>query len=137
MREQHYFQGTALVLASVFGRTEQIRILLEREVNVSDRRNGRTSIIRIRDDVTNEVILTPLTAAILFGNEAAARLLMEAGETCDYTCLRYYDTLRVATNETVELIERLGNTGWEKLTEEQRKEIRVMAAYASRKNSGI
>ena len=88
----------------------------------------------IDDNPGNEVFLTPLTAAILFGNEAAARVLMEAGEICDYSLPLHFETLRAATNETVELIERLGNTGWEKLSDEQRKHVRSMAAYLSRNN---
>lgn len=126
-RKQHCFQGTALVLASIFGRTEQIKLLLEQRENAVGPENGRISVLCINDKPGNEVFLTPLTAAILFGNEKAARVLMEAGEICDYSCPLHFETLHAATNETVELIERLGNTGWEKLAEEQRKNVCGMA----------
>lgn len=123
-----YFRGTPLALAAALGRTEQVRLLLESGLEPDEAGRGDTSrvfvVFVMRSFMEKGVPVTPLLAAILFGQEETARLLLDAGAVCDFSRPAHLRVLRQGSAASLDLAARLPGVGFEKIPEQEVEALR-------------
>lgn len=106
------FRGTLLALAAALGRTEQVRLLLENGLCPDETGRGDVSRFFVRRNFLEDgVPVTPLLAAILFGQEETARLLLDAGAVCDFSHPAHLRVLRQGSAASLDLAARLPGVG--------------------------
>lgn len=128
--ERFFFRGTALTLAAALGRTEQVKLLLDAGVHPDEKGRGDPSrfFVRNSDFSENGFPVTPVLAAILFGQGETAKLLLDAGASCDFSRPEHLKVLTQGSAESLKLAERLPNVGFEKIPAETLDAMRVMTA---------
>lgn len=114
---QFQLMGTPLCLAAAMGQTAFVKLLLDTGLQPDEQ--GRGVVSAIARWGYSQRCLTPLMAAILFGQEETARLLLGAGAQCDFSKPEYQLLLRMGNEDAYELAARLPGVGFEKLTPEQ------------------
>lgn len=124
------FRGTPLALAAAMGRTEQVRLLLDRGFQPDEEGRGDVSRFFTRQSDFSETgfPVTPLLAAILFGQEETAKLLLERGAACDFSRPEHRTVLLKGSAESLRLAERLPNVGFEKIPDEELEAMRIMTS---------
>lgn len=122
-----YFRGTPLCLSAALGRMEQVRLLLEAgaDPDEADRGGASQFIIRRKDFSADITSVTPLLAAILFGEEETARLLLAHGAVCDFSRPAYRKVLQQGSAASLVLAESLPGVGFEKIPEEELEALRI------------
>jgi hypothetical protein len=135
---QAFFRGTPLALSAAMGRTEQVRLLLESGLDPNETGRGDLSRFCVRKHSFAEegVPLTPLLAAILFGQEETARLLLSAGAVCDFSRPAHLRVLRQGSAACLELAARLPGVGFEKIPEKTLRDLRL-AVFRERKRAAF
>jgi len=128
--EKFFFRGTPLTFAAALGRTEQVRLLLESGNHPDEAGRGDVSrfFVRASNFVELGVPVTPVLAAILFGQEGTARLLLEHGASCDFSRPEHLRVLLQGSAKTLELAGKLPNVGFEKIPAETLEAMRIMTA---------
>lgn len=128
--EKLFFRGTALTLAAAMGRTEQVQLLLAAGFHPDELGRGDVSRFYVRnpDYSENGFPVTPVLAAILFGQEETAKMLLDAGASCDFSRPEHLKVLMQGSFESLKLAERLPDVGFEKIPQEVRKAMRIMTA---------
>ena len=128
--DRFYFRGTPLTLAAALGREEQVRLLLDAGLHPDELGRGDCSrfFMKYPDYTEYSFSVTPFLAAILFGQEKIAGLLLERGATCDFSRPEYRNVLLYGSAESLALAEKLIDVGFEKIPQEELSAIRVMTA---------
>lgn len=128
--ERFFFCGTPLTLAAALGRTEQVKLLLESGIHPDEAGRGDRSrfFVRTSDFAEDGFPVTPVLAAILFGQEETARLLLDHGASCDFANLQHRKVLMQGSARTLQLAESLPNVGFEQIPAEAVKALRIMTA---------
>ena len=85
-------RGTPLCVAAAMGRTATVRFLLEERISPDEYGGGVASAVYRRWD-DDPCCVTPLMAAILFGQEETARLLLDAGAEPRFQSRKYQPLL--------------------------------------------
>jgi len=126
--ERFFFRGTPLALAAAMGRTEQVRLLLDSGLHPDEEGSGDVSRFFTRTSNFSEhgFPVTPVLAAILFGQEETAKLLLERGASCDFSRPEHRIVLLKGSAESLRLAERLSGVGFEKIPAEEREAMRIM-----------
>lgn len=142
-------EATPLCLAAAMGRTEQMRVLLERGAVVNELESScrsKMQLKRVGNEEAEEYsffplsgyrqqVVTPLLAAILMGEEETARLLLEHGAECDISRSYAWSLLECSTPKALALAERLPGIGYERVSAERvealRAEFRAQGAEAA------
>ena len=119
-------EGTPMTVAAALGKTEQIKILLKNGYDPNETGMGTLSLMCYHSTHLGRagVAVTPLLAAVLMGEEEAAKILLEAGarlELSEPACLRVL--MAAGSAAALELIAHLPGGGYEKLTGEERKAL--------------
>ena len=109
-------KGTPLCLAAAMGRTALVKLLLDAGISPNERGRGVVSAVRWRDGgavqfVSPVTLVTPVTAAILWGREETARLLLDAGAECDFSGPEFQQLLELGGEKPRALAARLFGTG--------------------------
>lgn len=127
---QFFFRGTPLALAAVMGRVEQVRLLLDSGIHPDEEGSGDVSRFFTRQSDFSEVSVpvTPVLAAILFGQEETARLLLERGASCDFSRPEHRAVLLKGSAESLRLAEKLPGTGFGKIPKAELEAMRIMTA---------
>lgn len=128
--ERFCFRGTPLTLAAAMGRTEQVKLLLDSGVRPDEEGRGDLSRFFTRQSNYNEdgFPVTPVLAAILFGQEKTAKLLLERGASCDFSCPEHRAVLLKGSAESLRLAESLSGTGFENIPAEELEAMRIMTS---------
>lgn len=126
--ERFWFRGTALTLAAAMGRTEQVKLLLDSHIHPDEEGRGDSSCFFTResDFSENRFAVTPVLAAILFGQEETAKLLLERGASCDFSRPEHRMVLMKGSAESLRLANRLPNAGFDKIPAEELEAMRIM-----------
>ena len=119
---QFYLIGTPLCLAAAMGQTDFLKLLLDSGLRPDER--GRGVVSAIARCGYSQRCLTPVVAAILFGQEETARLLLDAGAQCDFSKPEFQQLLRMGDENAFDLAARLSGVGFEKLTPERLEELK-------------
>ena len=101
----------ALVLAAATGQVEHLRILLNTGLDPDE--TGRGLVSSLRWFGNGLIPVTSVMAAIYYGEEEAARLLLDAGAVCDFSRPACRKLLEHGNARTLELAEKLPGTGFE------------------------
>ena len=116
--------GTPLCIAAATGQTEKVKLLLDAGIHPDELGKDVVSYCCYDEDVDedpdNPLFLTPVLAAILFGEEETARLMLNAGAVCDFSRPRHREILTYGDTQTYELAKRLPGVGLEKMPPEVR-----------------
>ena len=122
-----FFTGTPLTLAAALGRREQVELLLAAGVQPDEIGKGGISRFSARDRhcFDNHVAVTPVLAAILFGQEETARQLLAAGAVCDFSRRDHRNVLYFGSAESLALAERLPGTAFSAIPSAELEAIRV------------
>jgi len=128
--ERFFFRGSPLTLAAAMGRTEQLRLLLDSGVQPDEVGRGEISRFFVRQSNFSEsgFPVTPVLAAILFGQEEAAKLLLERGAVCDFSRPDHRRVLFAGSAETLALAERLPGVGFAAISAEELAGLRTVTA---------
>lgn len=124
------FCGTPLTLAAAMGRTEQVKLLLDSGVHPDEAGRGDGSRFFILQSDFSEagVSVTPVLAAILFGQKETAKLLLERGASCDFSRPEHRAVLLKGSAESLRLAENLSDVGFEYIPAEELDAMRIMTA---------
>lgn len=114
-------EGTPLCLAAATGRTNLVKLLLASGIHPDEQGCGMVSAVRQRGFPLQH--LTPVMAAILYGEEETARLLLDAGAECDFSRLEFQKILRLCNEEALALAVRLPDVGFEAIPPERLAEL--------------
>jgi len=106
-------EGTPLALAAAAGRTEAVRVLLNAGFDPDE--TGRGLLSSLRWFGTNAFPVTPVMAAIYYGEEETARLLLEAGAVCDFSKPLFRALLERGDAHTMETAKALPDTGFDRI----------------------
>lgn len=104
--------GSPLCLAAATGRTGLVRLLLDSGIHPDERGLGMVSYCEGRNLLHCGV--TPVMAAILYGREDTARMLLEAGAQCDFSRPEFHKLLKMGDEQTAALAARLPGTGFDR-----------------------
>ena len=128
--ERFWFHGTPLTLAAAMGRTEQVKLLLDSGIHPDEIGRGNVSRFFTRESNFIEVgtPVTPVLAAILFGQKETAKLLLERGASCDFACPEHLAVLMKGSAESLRLAETLPNVGFENISDEDLIGMRIMTS---------
>ena len=69
-----------------------------------------------------------MLAAILFGQEETAKLLLERGAYCDFRCLEHRAVLMKGSTESLQLAEKLSDVGFETIPKQELEALRIMTS---------
>lgn len=109
-------EGTPLTVAAATGRVEQVRFLLDSGLEPDE--TGRGVMSSLRWFGSGVIPVTPVMAAIYYGEEETAKLLLEAGAVCDFSRPHFRKLLERGDERTLELAEKLPNVGFESIPTE-------------------
>lgn len=108
--------GTPLALAAATGRTELVQMLLSAGIHPDEEGQGVISALRwFNSDV---VAVTPVMAAIYYGEEETALQLLNAGAVCDFSQPCFREILRRGDERTLETAKKLPNVNFESIPQE-------------------
>lgn len=96
--------GTPLCLAAATGRTGTVKLLLDSGIHPDELGRGECSILA---GYMRSIAVTPLMAALYYGEEETAKLLYERGAVCDTGGVCFSQLLMVGGQELLERTERL------------------------------
>lgn len=118
---------TPLCLSAALGRAEQVRLLLDAGVHPDEAGRGDVSrfYLERKDYSEDSLAVTPLLAAILFGQEKTARLLLERGAVCDFSRPACRKVLLWGSAATLALAEKLPGVGFGGIPREELEDLRV------------
>lgn len=110
-----YFCGSPLALAAALGRTEQVRLLLDSGCHPDELGRGDNSRFFLKPNGFDmeRAYVTPLLAAILFGQEETARLLISRGASCDFSRPDHRKVLSWGSAESLALAASLPEVNFE------------------------
>lgn len=117
--EKLFFHGTALTLAAALGRTEQVRFLLESGVTPDEEGRGDLSCFYKIDSSETVFGVTPVLAAILFGEGDTAKLLLESGAVCDFSIEAHRKVLYQGSIATLKLAASLPDVNFESIPRDE------------------
>jgi len=120
-------EGTPMTVAAALGKTEQVKILLNAGYDPNEIGRGVFSILYYHADRRGRagVAVSPVLAALLFGEEETAKLLLNEGAKLDVSEPGCFRTLMAVGNTAaLELAAHLPGIGYEKLTEENLEALR-------------
>lgn len=109
-------EGTPLALAAATGRTDLVRFFLNSGLDPDE--TGRGCISTLRWFGNDALHVTPIMAAIYYGEEETAKLLLEAGAACDFSKPLFRKLLERGNEQTRELAAKLPNVNFESITPE-------------------
>lgn len=115
-------EGTPLVVAAALGRTELVKLLLDAGVDPDERGYGTVSALKWFGQFN--IPLTAVMAAIYYGEEETARLLIERGAACDLTAPAFRTVLARGDEKTLEVASRIPGIGFEQLDAQFLENIR-------------
>ena len=124
------FRGTPLCLSAALGRTEQVRLLLDAGVHPDEVGRGDDSrfYMRRKDYSEDSLAVTPLLAAILFGQEETARVLLERGAACDFSRFACRKALLWGSAASLALAESLPGVGFQSIPEEELEALHIQTS---------
>ena len=128
--ERFFFRGTPLTLSAAMGRTEQVKLLLDSGIHPDEEGRGDASRFFTKEATFTEngFPVTPVLAAILFGQEETAKLLLERGASCDLGRPEHRAVLLKGSAESLRLAETLSDVGFDRIPEEDLRAMRIMTA---------
>jgi len=94
-------EGTPLCIAAATGRTELVQLLLDAGFDPDER--GRGVISALQWFTSDALAVTPLMAAVYYGEAETARQLLEAGAVCDFSQPLFRRLLERGDEKTLEL----------------------------------
>jgi len=109
-------EGTPLTIAAAAGRCEQVRLLLNAGLDPDE--TGRGLLSSLQWFGSDAFPITPVMAAIYYGEEETARLLLEAGAVCDFSRPLFQRLVERGNKRTLEVAKALPDTGSECLPQE-------------------
>ena len=125
-----FFRGSALSFCAAMGKTEHIKLLLEKGCDPNEIGSGHECrfFARRKDFSDESIMLTPLLTAVLFGEEEAARVLMEQGASCDLSKKAQLKVLFMGSAESFALAKKLSLPGVESISIDDLAGIRISTA---------
>lgn len=109
-------EGSLLTIAAATGRTEQVQFLLNTGLEPDE--TGRGNLSSLRWFGNGVIPVTPVMAAIYYGEEETAKLLLEAGAVCDFSKPHFRKLLERGDEATMELAKKLPNVNFESISQE-------------------
>lgn len=122
------FSGSPLALAAALGRTEQVRLLLDHGIHPDEKGGGGSSRFYMLGFglCEDSLFVTPVLAAILFGQEDTARLLLSRGASCDFSDPFQRKVLTWGSAKTLALAEALPGVNFEAIPKEELNTLRAI-----------
>lgn len=115
-------EGTPLALAAATGRTDLVRFFLNSGMDPDE--TGRGCVSTLRWFGNDSIHVTPVMAAIYYGEEETAKLLLEAGAVCDFSKPLFRKILEQGDEQTRELAAKLPNVNFESLSQEWLEDLK-------------
>lgn len=128
--ERFFFRGSPLALAAAMGRTEQVKLLLDSGAHPDEEGLGDVSCFFTRQSDFTETgfPVTPVLAAILFGQEETAKILLDRGACCDFNRPEHRAVLMKGSTESLQLAEKLSDVGLETIPKQELEALRIMTS---------
>ena len=120
-------EGTPLTVAAATGRTEQVRLLLDSGLDPDE--TGRGLVSSLRWCGSGVIPVTPVMAAIYYGEEESAKLLLEAGAACDFSRPLFRKLLERGDEQTLKLAEKLPDVGFESIPQEWLEHLKEKSLF--------
>lgn len=115
-------EGTPLAIAAATGRTELVQLLLDAGLDPDE--TGRGMVSSLQWFGNDAVPVTPVMAAIYYGEEETARLLLEAGAVCDFSKPLFRKLLEQGDEQTREVAAKLPNVNFESISREWLEDLK-------------
>ncbi|MBR5488740.1 MAG: ankyrin repeat domain-containing protein, partial [Firmicutes bacterium] len=120
-------EGSPLTIAAATGCVEQVKFLLNAGLEPDE--TGRGLMSSLRWFGNGELPVTPVMAAIYYGEEETAKLLLEAGAVCDFSKPLFRKLLERGDEQTLELAQKLQNVNFESISQDWLENLKEKTCF--------